>query len=109
MNTQAEHSAKRQAAELFGLLALGALVLFGILFFVGRAVTSTGDLFAPGPQPTREERQEVERAGCKELIQLRYRYTPNGDSVDPDMTLLGLTRERLADLHCPLPPDLRPN
>jgi hypothetical protein len=108
MNAHTKHSVKRQAAEVFGALAFGALVLFGIFFWIGQQASNSGDLFAPGPPPSREARQEVERANCKKLIELTYRYTPEGDSVDPEVTLLGLTRERLADLHCPIPPDLRP-
>lgn len=97
------------AAEFLGLVAIAAVIMAGILFCVGRAANSGSDLLNMGPAPTHEQRQEVERADCKMLIQLRYQYTPNGDSVNPDMTLLRLTRERLADLHCSLPLDLRPN
>jgi len=98
---------KRMGAEFFGLLAFGALVLGGILFFVAQAVNSADDLLTIGPPPSRDQRREIERANCKQLIQLEYRYTPNDDSVDPDMTLLRLTDERLAKLHCALPPALQ--
>jgi hypothetical protein len=108
-----ERSVRRQAAEVFGALALGALILFGILFWIGQQATTSvnnaGDVIAPGRAPSREARQEVEQADCRKLIELRSRYTPAGDSVDPDVTLLRLTRERLADLHCALPPDPKSN
>jgi len=107
-----EPSTRRVAAELLGALALVAVVLFGALFFVGyglgRAADDVGDPFVPGPAPSRAQRQAVERADCKQLVQLKYQYIPNGDSVDPEMTLLAATNERIASLHCALPSDLRP-
>jgi len=95
------------ATELIVLCVFSGIVLFGAAYCLGRAVNTAAG-FAIGTPPTRQERQEVERADCRKLISLERQYAPNADSVDPEMTLMRLADGRIAKLHCDLPPDLQP-
>jgi hypothetical protein len=92
-----------------GVLAIAAAATCAVIIVLLLVVVNrTSDLNPLGPPLSSDARNEIEHANCKQLVRLDWRYAANGDSVEPDMTGLRLTEERIAELHCPLPPLLQP-
>ncbi len=77
-----------------GLLAVVLIIVTVVM--TGFAVLDASG----GPDLSRAARAEIAGANCQQLSSLEAWYTPNGDSVEPDITALRLTTERQAELDC---------
>jgi hypothetical protein len=88
---------KAIGAFLGVVLVIAGVIVVVLVMTVYKVADSTVD---SSTQLSPGARSEIGRADCAELSTLYSMYAPNGDSVEPDITALRLTRERQAKLGC---------
>jgi hypothetical protein len=89
------------------VFAVVALVVLGCLIAVAVALAQSAPDFAdvPGPDLTRPAREEIERADCAKLAQLRTVYAWNADSEEGAWTAMQLVNKQVTKLGCYVPAD----
>src|ERR1041385_5941959 len=98
-----DRSVKRQALELFGVLVLVGVVLFGVFGLMGYGLSRAADETLGDAHLLKSQRAEIDRSGCDRLRSLWPDYRSNIDSTHSAVEGVEAIVKRSEKLHCDPP------